>query len=344
MGICTSLLAFAVLGQTSAPASPPPPGTPEILQVLTRPVNEDPAVVPESVFEPAPSSPLPDFGGGFRLSNLLSSITERDLFRSDHDFDGFTGPFSNAIQSKDPRSLTEARAIFLQNWSSPNTPAIGDASTQVYALQLRLALTDRLQLFADKDGIVRLSPGKGTSVTGLANLAAGAKYTFWRDVENQTLGAFALQCEVPTGYANIFQNQGSGNLAAYFIFGKEFWENWHALVQFGQNSALNNQNAGYFMTTAHIDRRFGRFTPFYEANWFYYNQSGTFLPTLGIEGGGLLNLGAGQIMGLNYVTNAVGFKYDLTNWAEMGVGYEFQVSTAQMLFNNMFSLQLILRY
>ena len=60
---------------------------------------------------------------------------------------------------------------------------------------------------------------------------------------------------------------------------------------------MNVQNSGYFMTSAHLDRRFGRFTPFYEANWFYYNQNGNYLPTLGIEGGGLLNLGAGNVVG-----------------------------------------------
>lgn len=302
----------------------------------------------DDIAAPSAAPPAADFtgfvpAGEATMASPLANAT-RGLFQSDHEFDGFTGPFSNPVQTKDPRSLTEARFIFLNNWSRKSTPVVGGASIQVYALQLRLALTERLQLFADKDGIVRLSPNPGKSVTGLANIAAGAKYVFYRDVENQTLGSVALQYEAPTGYANIFQNQGSGNLAAYFIFGKQFGENTHALLQFGQNAAMNKLNSGYFMTSAHLDHRFGKFTPFYEANWFYYNQSGTFLPTLNIEGGGLIGLGAGQIMGLNYVTNAVGFKYDLTPNAELGVGYEFQLSNRTMLLNNMLSAQLILRY
>lgn len=336
MGLFTSVLALSVLGQFSPPA--PTPATPAPLGVLTKPLNTDPEG-PSPIATTTEASPLPELGD-MRLSNIV----ERPLFQSDHEFDGFTGPFSNLVQFKDPRSLTEARFDFLQNWAGAGTPVIGAGSAQVYALQLRLALTDRLQIFADKDGIVRLSPAKSASITGLANIAAGVKYAFLRDVENQALGSVVLQYEAPTGYANIFQGQGSGNLGAYLVFGKEFLENWHAIVQFGQNAAMNNQNAGYFMTSAHIDRRFGRFTPFYEANWFYYNQSGTYLPSLGIEGGGLLNLGAGNIMGLNYLTNCIGFKYDLTKWAELGVGYEFQVSQPQMLFNNMLGAQLILRY
>ena len=335
------IMALAITGQTAVPSPPVPV-----------PVAEAPAASGLATFNdiavPAANVPSVDFSGVIPATDTpaaspLAAAT-RGLFQSDHEFDGFTGPFSNPVQTKDPRSLTEARFIFLNNWSRKSTPVIGGASIQVYALQLRLALTDRLQLFADKDGIVRLSPNPGKSVTGLANIAAGAKYVFYRDVENQTLGSVALQYEAPTGYANIFQNQGSVNLAAYFIFGKQFGQNTHALLQFGQNAAMNKLNSGYFLTSAHLDHRFGKFTPFYEANWFYYNQSGTFLPTLNTEGGGLIGLGAGQIMGLNYVTNAVGFKYDLTPNAELGVGYEFQLSNRTMLLNNMLSAQLILRY
>ena len=65
---------------------------------------------------------------------------------------------------------------------------------------------------------------------------------------------------------------------------------------------------------------------------------------LGIEGGGLLNLGAGGVMGLSYVTNAVGFWYDLSSWQQVGIGYEFQVSQPIMLFNNYAMCQYVLRY
>lgn len=289
-------------------------------------------IVPASLTEEFSFSPTP-----------VQYSSGRRPFESDHAFDGFVGPFSNPIQFKDPRSLTEARGIFLAAWSDP-AMALGDTTAQVYALQLRAAVTERLQVFADKDGIVRFSPGVGASQTGLANLAVGAKYAFYRDPDTQTIASAVVQYEAPTGYANIFQNQGSGLLGSYIVVGQEFAGNTHAIVQVGQNAAMNVLNSGYFMTSAHIDKRFGRFTPFYEANWFYYNQNGQFLPTLGIEGGGLLNLGAGQVMGLSYVTNAVGFWYDLSDCQKLGVGYEFQVSEPIMLFNNFAMCQYILRY
>lgn len=273
----------------------------------------------------------------------VQSRRGRKLFESDHDFDGFVQPFSNPIQFKDPRCMTEARGLFIAAWSDPNMP-LGDTTGQIYALQARVAITERFEAFAAKDGIVRFSPGIGASQTGLANLAVGGKYAFYRDPDTQTIASAVVQYEAPTGYANIFQNQGSGLLASYLVVGREFAGDTHAIVQFGQNMAMNRLDSGYFLTSAHIDKRFGRFVPFYEANWFYYNQSGDFLPSLGIEGGGLLNLGAGQVMGLSYVTNAVGFWYDLSSWQQLGLGYEFQVSQPVMLFNNYAMCQYVLRY
>ena len=229
-------------------------------------------------------------------------------------------------------------------WSRPSTPVIGGGTLQVYALQLRLALTERLQLFADKDGLVQVSPKGARSIFGIANIAAGAKYVIIRDVEDQFLFSGALQYEAPTGYPKIFEGHGDGLLALYGMIGKEFWNNWHFISTFGQNIALNNSNSGYFMTTAHLDRRFGKLIPFYEANWFYYNQSGTHVPGLGSEAGGWINVGAQKVQGLNYVTNAVGANYEFNQHLILGVCYEYQLTTRTMIVNNMINVQMIFRY
>ena len=178
----------------------------------------------------------------------------------------------------------------------------------------------------------------------MANIAAGAKYVLIRDVEDQFLFSGLLQYEAPTGYSNIFEGHGNGLLAVYGILGKEFGDNWHFISTFGQNIALNNSNSGYFMVTGHLDKRFGKFVPFYEANWFYYNQSGMHVPGLGVEAGGWVNIGAGNVIGLNYVTNAVGFNYEFNQHVIFGVAYEYQLSNRTMLLNNMLNAQLIFRY
>ncbi len=297
---------------------------------------------------PTYSSPYPPAPGGGPLprpSAQFAARPERQPFESDHAFDGFVGPMTDVIQSKDPRSLTEARILNVNNWARPGTPVIGSGTYQVYALQLRLALTERLCVYADKDGIVRLSPNPGDSVTGLANLMFGARYALVRDVENQFLFTVASHYEVPTGYANIFQNQGSGTLAVYGIFAKEFAHHWHAIGQFGQNIAVQNDQNGYFYSSLHVDRRIGRFVPLVESNWFYYNSSARFLPeSLGIEGGGLLNLGTAGFSGNNIVTIAAGFKYTLSKHAEFGLVYNFPLTDRKTLVGDQLIAELILRY
>ena len=163
---------------TAAPVAATPVGgliAPEDVQ--------DNSVIAPSFAPPVGYNPPPD---------VIGQDT-RGLFESDHAFDGFTTPLSNPVQSKDPRSLTEARFLFMGNWSRPSTPVIGGGAFQVYALQLRLAVTDRLQLFADKDGLVRFSPKGASSVFAMANIMAGAKYVLIRDVENQFLFSGVVQ-------------------------------------------------------------------------------------------------------------------------------------------------------
>jgi len=319
-----------------APATTAVPATATPVGGLIAPEDvQDNSVIAPSFAPPVSYAPPPD---------VIAQET-RGLFESDHAFDGFVEPLSNPIQSKDPRALTEIRFLTMFDWSRPSTPVIGGGTIQVYApAQFRLALNERFELFIDKFGLVRVSPKGASSIFGLANIMAGAKYVFIRDVENQFLFSGAVQYEAPTGYPKIFEGHGNGLLGVYGIIGKEFWDNWHFVSTFGQNIALNNSNSGYFMTTAHIDRRFGKFIPFYEANWFYYNQTGRNVPSAGFEGGGWINVGAGKVMGMNYVTNAVGFNYEFSQHLIFGIAYEYQLSTRTMLINNMINLQLIFRY
>jgi hypothetical protein len=330
--ILTCVLAQSPLPEAPVPGfggiSPMPPASMMPAAALETPVG----------FPSAPS-----VAEGANLGRMLDTGT-REFFESDRAFPGFVGPLTDIIQAKDPRSLTEARLNVFSNWGRAGTPVLGTGTYQVYALQLRLALTERLQLFADKDGIVRFSPQGGQSATGLANIAAGAKYVFVRDVENQFLFSGVIQYEAPTGYANIYQNQGSGLLAVYGIAAKEFGENWHIVTQFGQNIAMQNQQNGYFYTHAHIDRRFGRLTPLFEVNWYYYNQSTKFLPPIGLEGGGLVNLGTSGMTGRSIVTGTIGTKFDLTDNLELGLGYQFAMQRARSLYGDSLIAQVILRY
>src|SRR5262249_28587324 len=148
----------------------------------------------------------------------------------------------NPILSKDPRSLTEARLLFLHDVLPPDH-ALGGGNFQVYAMQLRAALSDRLTLVADKDGIANLHFHDLNHRTGLLNMNFGLKYLLVRDVEEQLLWSVGLTYEPPMGEREVLENHGDGVMSVFTTWGKELGGAWHVLhtfgYQFGLNSAQN---------------------------------------------------------------------------------------------------------
>ena len=173
----TALLAVGAVGAEPSDQSP----IPTTYQMLPISGYADPAQPP--VAQPAYSAS----GAQPALCDQCAAPV-RGLFQSDREFEGFVGPISNPVLSKDPRSNTHARVLFVNN-NIPASHPLGGGNIQVYGLQLNLALTERLSFIADKDGIGRLAPRNAASQTGFLNIAAGLKYTFYRNVETQTLAA-----------------------------------------------------------------------------------------------------------------------------------------------------------
>lgn len=270
----------------------------------------------------------------------------RRLFESDRAFDGFIGPISNPVLSKDPRALTEARLLFVADWIPGDNP-LGGGDFQAYGLQLRLALTDRLSFIADKDGFASIHAHNLPSQTGFLNIAAGFKYALVRDVENQFLVTAGFMFEPQTGESKVFQGQGTGVWTVFLSSGKEFAENYHILGNVGYEFPSDpNQNSSFFYTQLHLDRRVaGWLYPLVELNWLHYTQGGDHgLPAALGEGDGLLNLGTSGVAGNDLVTLAAGFKAHLGLHADAGVAYEIPISNREDLLSSRLLFELILRY
>jgi hypothetical protein len=284
---------------------------------------------------------LPD--GTERGLRELCNVPDRQPFQSDHAFDGFIGPVTNPILNKDPRSNSHARILFINNTIPGSHPL--DGSFQAYALQTNLAVTERLNIIADKDGYVHVAPRRGKSQSGFLNISAGLKYTFYRDVENQALAALGFLYEIPSGEAKVFQNQGAGSFAPFLTLGKEFRENWHYLQTTGYFFPLNSkQGSSFVWNSFHIDRKFGWFYPLAELNWFWYTSGGVRLPAAVGEGDGLLNLGTRDQAGAHLVTAALGAKAILNKNYTLGFAYELPISNRHDLINNRLTIELIGRY
>ncbi len=260
---------------------------------------------------------------------------------SDHAFDDFISPMTNPVFFEDPRTLTEARFIFL-NHQLPT--ALGSNSVQAYAMQVRVALTKRLSLIATKDGFVYTQSPVLDS--GFLDVAAGLKYNLYRDAQRGRLLSVGGTFEVPTGSKRSLQGNGNGEFHFFTTAGTRLGSRAHLLVASGiREPADKSLENGMVYFSGHLDRQIGN-RPLYaftELNWYNYTSSGTAFP-LPIEGGDIFNLGSPGITGNDLVTNAVGLKAKPRQNMEAGVAWEYPLTARQGLMDNRLTADFIVRY
>lgn len=143
---------------------------------------------------------------------------------------------SNFIFFEDPRTLTEARAIFFDH-KLPNR--VGDlnlpgGNVQLYAVQLRFALTERLSLIAVKDGFIVADMDGGALDAllndGWADITAGLKYNLLRDTQNGSLVSAGFTYEMPIGSQRTLQDIGDGEFHLFTSVASDFGTVWGTIL------------------------------------------------------------------------------------------------------------------
>jgi hypothetical protein len=255
-------------------------------------------------------------------------------------FDDFISPMSNPVFFEDPRNLTEVRFIFLNH----NLPtALGGNSVQVYAAQVRVALTERLSLIATKDGFIYTQ--SDVLYSGFADVAAGLKYNLYRDPSAGRLLSAGFTYEIPMGTEQSLQGNGDGELNFFVTGGTRIGNRSHWLSAGGLRQPLDEaaENAVWYWSN-HYDYRISD-RPIYaftEINWWHWASSGNMgaLP----EGGDLFNLGGSGLTGNNIVSQAVGLKCKPRRNIEAGLAYEFPLTERQGVLEDRLTADLIFRY
>lgn len=255
-------------------------------------------------------------------------------------FDDWISPMTNPAYFEDPRTLTELRGIFLQH-KVPQ--AAGGGNIQLYAVQIRAALTDRLSLIAAKDGyIVSSNPLVGD---GWADVELGLKYNLFRDCCTETLLSAGVEYELPVGTPRALQGRGDGEFHLFLTGGTELCCDWHYLSAFGMRLPVDD-DAGEtsLYWSHHVDYHLGHgWYALTELNWFHWTESGANgIP--GVSGGDLFNFGSTGVAGNNIVTAAFGAKYKPNRLTEIGVAWENPITERRDVLENRLTFDLILRY
>ena len=261
--------------------------------------------------------------------------------RSDHCFDGFISPMTNPVFFEDPRTLTEARMIFLQH-SVP--PAAGGGDVRLIAAQFRAALTDRLSLVAVKDGFIMST--NPLINDGWADVGAGLKYNFYRNVQSQRLMSAGFDYEMPVGTPRALQGSGDGELHFYLSGGAQLGDYSHWISNSGFRLGLDEDADGdLWYWSNHFDYEFrDRWYFLTELNWFNWTRAGSNPALNGVEGGDLFNIGSTGVAGNNIVTNAVGVKFKRDRHHELGVAFEYPLTDRRDVLDNRITVDWIFRY
>ncbi len=262
------------------------------------------------------------------------------IARSQPCFDDFISPMTNPVFFEDPRTLSEVRFIYLRH-DFPN--AAGGGTVNLWAPQIRAALTDRLSVIATKAGFITST---NTLIDdGWSDVSLGLKYNLLANSRTQTLLTAGVTYELPVGSTRTLQGNGDGLFNLFLTGGTEI-AGFHWISGSGFLLPANRSaESQIWFWSNHFDHRLGS-TPFYglmEVNWYHWMGSGkNGIP--GLEGGDLFNFGSTGVSGNDIVTGALGMKFKPNRNTELGVAWEVPLTNRRDVLHDRFTVDWILRY
>lgn len=245
--------------------------------------------------------------------------------RAEGPFGQMISPVSNPVNFEDPRINTEVRPIFVHHVIDDKFVTQG-GDVNIYALQLRVAATDRLAIIATKDGFVDLNPNAVVPEdTGLANIAAGVKYAFYMDPAAGMIGTAGIRYEIPTGDEEVLQGNGDGILNTFGSFGMTC-DRFNIIAGTGLRIPADDADSMFWDFDAHIDTKIDRVSPLLELNLVHVLSAGKRLP-IPDEGQDFFNIGSSGSDGETMLTAAAGARVELAKDVSLGAAYQFPLIT-----------------
>jgi len=274
-------------------------------------------------------------------------------------YEGFVAPVTMPYLFEDPFITTGANFVgiwhdFPQNGNSTGGPKLKLGEAGILALQLRLALTERLAFIATKDGLVFYDADDPVlkDDEDLTDITFGFKYALIEMKEDNFIFTPALRFQAPVGASRIFQGWGDGVFipSATFAWGLD---DFHEIGGLGGQAAIDHdKNSDSFFYNLHLDYAVvPKFVPFLELNGMVWTRSGDgsanlrtkigkvplataqgLFGTGSFEGADYANLGSGGVTGNSLVTMAWGFRVPLTRNLSIGAAYERALEGKKNLF------------
>lgn len=271
-------------------------------------------------------------------------------------FEGTVAPMTMPYLFEDPFITTGAQFVGIwHNFPQNGNLDLGQAG--ILALQLRVAITDKLAFIATKDGLVFYESDTGSlndlglaasnkkligDQVGFTDITFGFKYAAIELPEDNFILTPAIRFEVPVGNRDVFQGQGDGvfipSVSAAWGYDK-----LHVIAGLGGQVAFNtNKDSDSVFYNLHVDYAVTEnIVPFVSLNGMSWTRSGDgtqkvstrvgevrlkdaqdLLGTGRFEGADYANLGSQGVTNQDLVTMAWGVRVPLGRHVALGATYE----------------------
>jgi len=252
-------------------------------------------------------------------------------------------PVLDPIAFEDAIIRSEIRPVFGYQHMSPDFITQG-GDLEVYGVQFRWAVTDRLGLVISKGGYNVVNPGAGPQLVGWGDFQVGVKYALIDNPADQFILTGGVLFEIPTGEEAVFQGRGSGIWNVFLASEKGFGK-FHLLGNVGI-MAPNDTDANTTQMHYHLqaDYKLCRwFHPYVAGNGYTVLSDGKGLP-INTEGYDLVNFGSSAASGSTQLTLGGGFRSHLTKRLDFGFGYEKAVVKPNGLLDDRYTFDFVFRF
>lgn len=323
-----AILGFFLIATTSAQDAAPQQA-PADTKPLALDFNEEPVAESTTITETT-SSPDPILWDGF----LYGDQHFRDKPR----------PIGAPLYFEDPFINSDLRLIFI--WHDfPESSQLRGGELTAYALQARIALTERLQFIATGNNYSHVTSPILDDDSGYNDLAAGLKYAFIVDHDNDFLLSAGLRWKFSNGHAGVLQ--GNVDELSPFITAYKGWGKWNFIADVVGRIAMDEHDGNHILSwDLHVDYElFDDFFPLLEIHGLHYLSNGSRLP-LDIGGLDYGNFGSSDVAGTAAFWGGLGFRWNIVDHVSWGAVYEFPLQNPQNndIFNQRVTTNLILTF
>lgn len=274
-------------------------------------------------------------------ASLLVSAALPVSAYSESKLDNMVSPVTNPVNFEDARNQTSIRPIFMYH-SLPKDFVTNGGDIQLWALQARLALTDKLSFIATKDGYIQINSDTIPDSEGSANLAAGLKYAVIQDDEKGEIASLSLRYEWATGDPDVFQGNDDGVIQPGISYARNLGPvNMAAYT--GLRLGVDKHTSDLWDLSLHFDHQIESFYPSIDFNLVHVINAGDKIG-LPDEGFDLVNFGASGAESNTVLTMGVGGRYRVCNMIDVGAAYEFPLTSEEDVFDWRVTADMIVKW